>query len=312
MDGGPVPGHSLFTGCIIEALTGGIAADASQGLVTGSEIGQYVQRRVSGYPGSAQTPDFGSLELDDRGELVFSVHPARGETHPPVPAPRPAPAGPAPVARPPVKRTSPLKPALIVAGLAAAALVILAMSLPNDPARTETSEATLAPAAPRSAGSVTVDAAVASASALTVPAAAAPAPQRTDLPAAPAAPSTGSASPKHRPSSVVRRREGDPHHPEPAASLAVAPAAPASASAREPMASSSAPASALLPAPPDPPANQVPSGCRKENFAAVYAAPAPTRDTVRAALRNLKLCRDAGLISSDEFDRYQAALVAKL
>jgi hypothetical protein len=29
-------------------------------------------------------------------------------------------------------------------------------------------------------------------------------------------------------------------------------------------------------------------------------------------MRNLKSCREAGLISGDEFDRYQAALVAKL
>src|SRR5882672_2727883 len=28
MDGGPVPGHSLFTGCLIEAMTGGLVASA--------------------------------------------------------------------------------------------------------------------------------------------------------------------------------------------------------------------------------------------------------------------------------------------
>jgi hypothetical protein len=73
MDGGPVPGHSLFTGCLIEAMTGGLVASVGHRVVTGSEIGHYVQRRVSEYPGSAQTPDFGALELDDRGELLVRV-----------------------------------------------------------------------------------------------------------------------------------------------------------------------------------------------------------------------------------------------
>jgi uncharacterized caspase-like protein len=73
MDGGPVPGHSLFTGCLIEAMTGGLTASTGHQVVTGSEIGHYVQRRVSEYPGSTQTPDFGALELDDRGELVVQL-----------------------------------------------------------------------------------------------------------------------------------------------------------------------------------------------------------------------------------------------
>jgi uncharacterized caspase-like protein len=73
MDGGPVPGHSLFTGCLIEAMSGGLVASTGHQIVTGSEIGHYVQRRVSEYPGSVQTPDFGALELDDRGELLVHI-----------------------------------------------------------------------------------------------------------------------------------------------------------------------------------------------------------------------------------------------
>ena len=72
LDTGPVPDHSLFTGCLIEALTGGLARDGKRE-VTGSELGQYVQRRVTTYPGSRQTPDYGALELDDRGEIVLPV-----------------------------------------------------------------------------------------------------------------------------------------------------------------------------------------------------------------------------------------------
>jgi uncharacterized caspase-like protein len=73
MDSGPVPGHSLFTGCLIEAMRGGLVASTGYQTITGSEIGHYVQRRVSEYPGAAQTPDFGALELDDRGELLVHI-----------------------------------------------------------------------------------------------------------------------------------------------------------------------------------------------------------------------------------------------
>jgi len=72
MDGGPINGHSLFTGCLIEGLTGGLARDGRRE-ATGTEIGLYVQQRVTSYPGSNQTPDFGTLELDNRGELVVPI-----------------------------------------------------------------------------------------------------------------------------------------------------------------------------------------------------------------------------------------------
>lgn len=71
-DGGPVHGHSLFTGCLIEALTGGLAARPG-GVTTGSELGAYLQRRVESYPGSRQTPDFGTFAFDDRGEMLIPV-----------------------------------------------------------------------------------------------------------------------------------------------------------------------------------------------------------------------------------------------
>lgn len=71
-DGGPVPGHSLFTGCLIEALTGGLRARHG-GAVTGSELGAYLQRRVESYPDARQTPDFGGFAFDDRGEMLIPV-----------------------------------------------------------------------------------------------------------------------------------------------------------------------------------------------------------------------------------------------
>jgi uncharacterized caspase-like protein len=72
MDGGPIGGHSLFTGCLLEGLTGGLTWPG-RSEVTGTEIGVYVQQRVASYTESHQTPDFGALELDDRGELVVSL-----------------------------------------------------------------------------------------------------------------------------------------------------------------------------------------------------------------------------------------------
>lgn len=88
LDSGPTPGHSLFTGCLIEALTGGVGQE--HGFATSSSISVYVQHRVATYAGSRQTPDFGALENDDRGELVISL-PWYGEKkpQPPIHGPQP-------------------------------------------------------------------------------------------------------------------------------------------------------------------------------------------------------------------------------
>lgn len=73
MDTGPIAGHSLFTGCLIEGLSGALAGTpgGEDGIITGSELGLYIQQRVQSFPGACQTPDFGAFELDDRGELVL-------------------------------------------------------------------------------------------------------------------------------------------------------------------------------------------------------------------------------------------------
>jgi very-short-patch-repair endonuclease len=73
MDSGPIEGHSLFTGCLVEALTGGLQAKTNEPTATGSELAVHVQRRVSSFPGCRQTPDFGALELDNRGELIIAL-----------------------------------------------------------------------------------------------------------------------------------------------------------------------------------------------------------------------------------------------
>ncbi|HEX7838344.1 MAG TPA: caspase family protein [Kofleriaceae bacterium] len=73
MDGGPIAGHSLFTGCLIEALDGGVFARFQRPIATGSEIWSHVRDRVfafSALKNAKQTPEFGRLDFDDHGELI--------------------------------------------------------------------------------------------------------------------------------------------------------------------------------------------------------------------------------------------------
>jgi uncharacterized caspase-like protein len=81
LDNGPIPGHSLFTGVLIEALQSGRADRDNRGFVTGSELALHVQKEVLEYAQASstrQTPDYGYFELHQRGELVIAL---RGETH---------------------------------------------------------------------------------------------------------------------------------------------------------------------------------------------------------------------------------------
>lgn len=72
LDSGPVHGHSLFTGCLVEGLTEGLRRGGRR-VATGSALGLYVQQRVQTYPHSRQTPDFGAFAFDDRGEMVIPL-----------------------------------------------------------------------------------------------------------------------------------------------------------------------------------------------------------------------------------------------
>jgi len=73
LDGGPVAGHSLFTGTLIDGLNWGTADLDGNGIVTSSELGLFAQQRVGQASESRQTPDFGSFHFDDRGELILSL-----------------------------------------------------------------------------------------------------------------------------------------------------------------------------------------------------------------------------------------------
>jgi len=75
LDGGPVAGHSVFTGYLIEALRGGTRDESS--VVSVGDIAEYVHRRVREYSHFKQVPGVGLLEFDDCGELYLSLKPPR-------------------------------------------------------------------------------------------------------------------------------------------------------------------------------------------------------------------------------------------
>ncbi|WP_404790157.1 caspase domain-containing protein [Altericista sp. CCNU0014] len=72
-DNGPIPGHSLFTGTLIDGFNWGKADLDGNGLISSSELGLFIQQQVAQASESKQTPDFGSFHLDDRGEMVISL-----------------------------------------------------------------------------------------------------------------------------------------------------------------------------------------------------------------------------------------------
>ncbi|MCC3473793.1 MULTISPECIES: GUN4 domain-containing protein [unclassified Microcoleus] len=73
LDGGPIFGHSLFTGTLIDGLNWGKADLDGNGLITSSELGLFIQQQVAQASKSAQTPDFGSFYFDDRGEMIINL-----------------------------------------------------------------------------------------------------------------------------------------------------------------------------------------------------------------------------------------------
>jgi len=84
---------------------------------------------------------------------------------------------------------------------------------------------------------------------------------------------------------------------------------------REPAPEPAKPPPALKPAPPPAPPAPKPAApaatCGKAAFAAVYNAAAPSKEAVRAAIRNLNGCHSAGAISDAEYEQTQAALVSR-
>jgi len=73
MDSGPVVGHSLFTGCLLEALNKSIFIDARYTYITGTELGAHIQRLVMDHSQQQQTPDVSALACDGRGEMQIPL-----------------------------------------------------------------------------------------------------------------------------------------------------------------------------------------------------------------------------------------------
>jgi hypothetical protein len=67
--GGPIPGHSVFTGHLIEALRG--KAGSEDGIITANGVMAYVYERVARDEQSHQTPHYGFIDGD--GDLVFKA-----------------------------------------------------------------------------------------------------------------------------------------------------------------------------------------------------------------------------------------------
>ena len=67
--GGPLPGHSIFTGHLIEALRGKAASE--DGVITANGVMAYVYERVSRDQHSHQTPHYGFIEGD--GDFIFKA-----------------------------------------------------------------------------------------------------------------------------------------------------------------------------------------------------------------------------------------------
>jgi len=67
--GGPISGHSVFTGHFIEALKGKAASE--EGIITANGVMAYVYERVAKDQNSHQTPHYGFFDGD--GDLIFKA-----------------------------------------------------------------------------------------------------------------------------------------------------------------------------------------------------------------------------------------------
>ena len=304
LDSGPYPGHSLFTGCLIEALSGGLAR-TGQRVTTGRELGHYLQKRVRSYPPSLQTPDFGTFELDDRGDIVVPLlsespgadSPSLASTNNAAAVNRRATAG----------ASGANRRLLLGIGLAigvALIAIVLAISAEDTGPLTHapgTGDNTGAPVSPGLATTGTEF--VPTPDAATLDAAETEAMQqttrmrgRTDRPIEP-----GILAARHdvskRPALPRRRRERAMAPASSAAKAALHVPDPATSLEDSPEGATSAQPSVTL-------------DC-KADFAGVYKADTSTSAEITAALQALRACHAAGAISDADFERHQRALVGK-
>lgn len=81
-----VPDQSIFKSQFVAALQGEADTDGD-GYVTGSELGQFLERTVTNYTKRAQTPQYGKIQdpLLDKGDFVFAL-PNKGGSKEPSPS----------------------------------------------------------------------------------------------------------------------------------------------------------------------------------------------------------------------------------
>ena len=79
--GGPREGHSVFTGHLLDALEGDLAAE--DGIISANAAMSYVYDRVSKAPMSKQTPHYGFIDGD--GDFLFSYPDLDSEPEKPLP-----------------------------------------------------------------------------------------------------------------------------------------------------------------------------------------------------------------------------------
>jgi uncharacterized caspase-like protein len=77
MDDGPIAGHSVFTGYLIEALRGRAAMQRNSSEMTVEDIAHHVRSGVREHSRRTQVPALGLLEFHDDGELIFPLAPPR-------------------------------------------------------------------------------------------------------------------------------------------------------------------------------------------------------------------------------------------
>lgn len=84
MDGGPIAGHSVFTGYLLEVLRGSASTWQQESSTIGmGDVAEYVRRCVRNYSGLQQEPGLGWLEYDDCGELFLSLRHPRATSQAP-------------------------------------------------------------------------------------------------------------------------------------------------------------------------------------------------------------------------------------
>jgi hypothetical protein len=73
LDSGQSSQHSLFTECLLDGLTGGIARRSKQRHITGLDIWSYIRTTFQDFPEGGQTPNQGAFETHDQGDFKLSV-----------------------------------------------------------------------------------------------------------------------------------------------------------------------------------------------------------------------------------------------